>query len=307
MNKNGVERKKRRGSQFGKWITGFIILVIVLTFFSRTLYNLNLPTVTLSNAKQGNISHDISGSSYISYHDTWNIYPKVSGRIENIAVSAGDLVSEGQVLMTVMTEAGEEADITAEKDGIILVIGIQEGMYVMSSQNTVVCRMASANGKWETEITISQDQFNELEAGAAATIRVDTVSDGISGKIERTLSYSGADTEEKYTAVIVFESTEDLTGRQAAVTIPRQSDRFNAIIPSYALHKDTNGYYVYSVEEKNSVLGLQYIVCRVSVDILDSDDTSAAIMGVTEDMPIVEAATSELHSGMRVIYKESGA
>lgn len=301
-----VSGKKPKKAMFWKWLTGFIVLVIVLTFFSRTIYNFSLPTVTISTAKQGSISHDISGNSYVLYQNTRNLYTKENGWIEKISVSIGDEVSKGQVLMTIKTEGNEAVEILAPQNGIILTIGIQEGMHVMAAENKILSQMAAVNGKWKAELELTEEQFGELAQGEKALVQINGKSENISGQIENVTSYTNASGENGYAASIIFENSEDIAGKQATVTIPKKSENFDVIIPSYALHKDESGYYILSLEEKTSVLGKQYIVERVSVDLLDTDDTSVAIMGINADTLVIEAGTTEISAGMRVMYEESG-
>lgn len=81
---------------------------------------------------------------------------------------------------------------------------------------------------------------------------------------------------------------------------------YDAIIPLEALHKDKKGYYVFTIQEKESVLGSNYLAVRTSVDLLESDDTHVAVIGVYSDMPVVVSSTKEFGEGDRVNYKDSG-
>lgn len=80
-------------------------------------------------------------------------------------------------------------------------------------------------------------------------------------------------------------------------------EMYDAIIPLEALHQDKKGYYVFTVQEKESVLGSNYLLERTSVDLLASDDTHVAVIGVYSDMPVVVGSTKEIAEGDRVNYQ----
>jgi len=80
-------------------------------------------------------------------------------------------------------------------------------------------------------------------------------------------------------------------------------EMYDAIIPLEALHRDKKGYYVFTVQEKESVLGSNYLLERTSVDLLASDDTHVAVIGVYSDMPVVVGSTKEIAEGDRVNYQ----
>lgn len=306
MEYNLKDKKLFKVPVFCKWLSGFVFMVIVLTFFSKTIYNHNLPTATLTLAKQGVLSHDISGSSSVSYKDIWDIYPTENGRIREIFIENGDEITEEQVLMTITLDSGEEKKILAPHSGIVMSVGIKEGMYIMGSQNTILLQIAANTSEWNTEIEITEEQAGQIKIEDPVMLKVDGSSENITGKIQAILSYVNAAGQNGYTASIIFESTQDIVGKPVAVTIPRESKNFDTIIPSYALHKDAAGYYVLSVQKKSGILGEEYIVVRNSVDLLDTDTTSSAIVGIDLDTPIIVAGTEEITEGMRVHYEESG-
>lgn len=83
-----------------------------------------------------------------------------------------------------------------------------------------------------------------------------------------------------------------------------EAEIYGGIIPSSALHKDKNGYYVWSIQEEESVLGNYYAVKRVSVDFIDADDTHSAVIGLTENMVVIISDSEGLIEGERVRYQE---
>ena len=84
----------------------------------------------------------------------------------------------------------------------------------------------------------------------------------------------------------------------------QEAEIYDGIIPSSALHKDQKGYYVWSIQEEESVLGNYYAVKRVSVDFIDADDTHSAVIGLTENMVVIISDSEGLTEGEHVRYQE---
>lgn len=87
-------------SKFIKIISVFMGTVLLLTFFSKTIYNYNLPTVTVIFQAQGKLITTVEGNAPIEYADSHNIYAKKDGRIEDILVVTGQEINRGQLLLT---------------------------------------------------------------------------------------------------------------------------------------------------------------------------------------------------------------
>ncbi len=74
---------------------------------------------------------------------------------------------------------------------------------------------------------------------------------------------------------------------------------FDDVIPAGALRRDERGYFVFALEKKESALGDYFVVSRVSVEPMAADEDFAAVIGIPEDMPVVEKA-DDIQAGMRV-------
>ena len=74
---------------------------------------------------------------------------------------------------------------------------------------------------------------------------------------------------------------------------------FDDVIPAGALRRDEHGYFVFALEKKESALGDYSVVSLVSVEPMATDEDFAAVIGIPEDMPVVEKA-DDIQAGMRV-------
>lgn len=293
---------------FIKIMMVFLLLVLFFTFFSKTIYNYNLPTVTLVNPSAGELNNVVEGSSYVAYSNTWNIYGEVNGRVREILVSSGEKVKKGQPLMIVQPDTDEnEVEIQASKDGVVLAIGIQKDMYIMAAQNTVLVQMAEESKEWRVDLEVDAESASQINTDSQVSLDIKDIPQQVEGKITDVASYIGNDGEEGYTISISLEYDDAIiAGKQADIVICQTSKEYSTILPNYALNKDAKGYYVLVLTEKESILGNNYVAKRISVDLLDTDSSHVAVMGINADMPIIASSTAEIEEGSRVKYEESG-
>lgn len=68
-------------------------------------------------------------------------------------------------------------------------------------------------------------------------------------------------------------------GDQLNLAIGQKNANYELIVPNSAVRSDANGYFVLTVQTKNSPLGNRYVATRVDVQVLASDDTNTAVSG----------------------------
>lgn len=76
----------------------FLILLLVLIFFSKTIYGYNLPVVTAVEPSNGRLSKLEISTGIVDWANTDNLYAAVGGKVEDVLVKEGDVVTGGQEL-----------------------------------------------------------------------------------------------------------------------------------------------------------------------------------------------------------------
>ena len=92
----------------------FFGIVLLLTFFSKTIYNFNLPTVTVTLPTGGKLVDIVEGSAPITYADSHNIYAKMDGKVKNIFIIGGQEVKKGQPLMELEPDMEQIEQLTLD-------------------------------------------------------------------------------------------------------------------------------------------------------------------------------------------------
>ena len=89
----------KRKKVTGKLLIIFILMMVILTFFSNTINNFTLPRVTLESLSKGAILKEISGEGTIEAKNYFEQYIDMNLKVANVYVQAGDTVKMGQPIM----------------------------------------------------------------------------------------------------------------------------------------------------------------------------------------------------------------
>ena len=108
------ENKKR------EWVKNaiiiFLVIMLLLTFFSNTIMNYSLPEISALQIEQGGtLSEQIRGSGTVEANQSYEVKMGETRKIASVEVKVGDEVEKGQTLMKLEDSDSEELT-TAEKE-----------------------------------------------------------------------------------------------------------------------------------------------------------------------------------------------
>ncbi|KUO77121.1 MAG: RND transporter [Clostridia bacterium BRH_c25] len=106
-----IKRKKLTG----RATVIFLVIMFVLTFFSRTINNFTLPKVTYETPANGALIKEVTGTGSVEANITQELYVSSSMKVTGVAVEVGDGVKQGQTLMTLDT-SDIESQLEDEQD-----------------------------------------------------------------------------------------------------------------------------------------------------------------------------------------------
>ena len=297
-----MNKKKKRGS-FKKVVGIYAGLVLLLTFFSKSLYNYRLPVVSVCSPEPGKISHTVEQTVRISYAHVNSVYADFDGRIKELLAQAGDEVCKGQCIMRYeKLETGECGEVLAEEDGILTYIGVKKGMYVSFLQNTVLYEWAEKSETYTVEVFVTDEQLAYVDMESEVQIQPENKKEYFTGSIQSMIPYAGEEKSGYLAEIILHSDDAELAGQLAKVTICRESELFDTMIPKAALKKDEAGYYVLVLKEEDGVLGCGYAAHRMAVELLDSDEAYRAVRGLPAEERVILTATGEIADGSHVYY-----
>lgn len=103
------ENKKR------EWVKNaaiiFLVVLLLLTFFSNTIMNYSLPEVAEQTVRDGTLSEQIRGSGTVEANQTYEVKMGETRTIASVEVKVGDTVEKGQTLMKL--EDSESSELAA--------------------------------------------------------------------------------------------------------------------------------------------------------------------------------------------------
>ncbi|MGF7058762.1 efflux RND transporter periplasmic adaptor subunit [Brassicibacter mesophilus] len=91
-----VELRKRKILRAGQI---FFIIIIILTFTSKSIHNLTLPKVNAENVKSGSLTKEIVGKGIVGAKERIEYYTSFSVPVKDVKVSVGDTVKNGDILL----------------------------------------------------------------------------------------------------------------------------------------------------------------------------------------------------------------
>lgn len=107
--------KDTKRKQLIKKIAGiFLVIMLVLTFFSNTIMNYSLPEVATETVSTGTVSNKVRGQGAVETNSDYEVTVSGTRVIKEVKFEAGDTVKEGDVLFTF--EEGENADLIAAEE-----------------------------------------------------------------------------------------------------------------------------------------------------------------------------------------------
>lgn len=93
----------------------FLVILLILTFFSNSILNRSLPEVATSYVERGTITEKVRGNGIVEAEDPYKIVATAGRTIASVPVKEGDLVVKDQVLFELEDKDSEELK-TAEKE-----------------------------------------------------------------------------------------------------------------------------------------------------------------------------------------------
>ncbi|WP_026497440.1 HlyD family efflux transporter periplasmic adaptor subunit [Butyrivibrio sp. WCD2001] len=209
-----------------------------------------------------------------------------------------DTIAEQRETVEKLEKESTGATVTAPVDGTITELALKAGE-TTNAENPVATIQVDGKGM-VTSFSVTMDQAKRLKVGDIA----EPQNAWYYTDFKATLKSITADQQNPNTKKLLtfnIESPEVQNGQSVSLQIGQKSDNYDLTIPAGAVREDSNGKFILIVKSKSSPLGNRYIAARVDVEVLGSDDTTAAISGSLEgDEYVITTATAPIKSGDQV-------
>lgn len=187
-----------------------------------------------------------------------------------------------------------QGQVTAPLKGVITGVSLRTGQ--MTTDTTALLLADSAQG-WNLSAEVTQDQSKYIGTGDKVTVRLES-----SGKEYKDLAVTAFFPKEAGGSLTVALPAADIPlGTRLSLSCTRRSQAYQTCVPLSALHMDAqNRAYVLVTETVNTVLGSETRAAKISVTVLDKNETTAAVEGPLTGKEVIVSADRAVDSGSRV-------
>lgn len=213
------------------------------------------------------------------------------------ALTANDDLEEKQLavdkLQKVMDVNGK---ITAPSDGLITKVNVTTGE--TTTEDTAI-RISDQSAGYKFTATLDKTSAKYLSKDDKVTLDLGNGTT-VEGLTVQSIDVSAED-KNSYELTVSIPAKVKKLGSIATLKVEKASKKYDTCVPLGALHSDGGKYYVYVVNEKDTILGTETAVDKVQVDILDKNNEQAAIEGsFSWGQKFVLTSSKTLRNGDRV-------
>lgn len=213
------------------------------------------------------------------------------------ALTANDDLEEKQLavdeLQKVMDVNGK---ITAPSDGLITKVNVTTGE---STTEDTAIRISDQSAGYKFTATLDKASAKYLSKDDKVTLDLGNGTT-VEGLMVQSIDVSAED-KNSYELTVSIPAKVKKLGSIATLKVEKASKKYDTCVPLGALHSDGDKYYVYVINEKDTILGTETAVDKVQVDILDKNNEQAAIEGsFSWGQQFVLTSSKTLRNGDRV-------
>ena len=223
---------------------------------------------------------------------------EMSGRsaLAEVMAAAGEVTTLGEQIRE-MESSVETLKKLDEQEGVFCApqTGTVESLQLMQGQTSGQVGGSISDPERGYQIRFALEAEDAVQDTAGVTVTVMHGAKSESVKINSSVSQ-----QDGGVVLSAALTGSDWQVGKAELTIRLSETEYDCCLPVSALHSDNGGDFVYSVEERNTILGLQNIVRKVYVEVVERNNELAALRNYTTGAPVVAATTKSLQEGARV-------
>lgn len=213
------------------------------------------------------------------------------------ALTENDDLEEKQLavdeLQKVMDVNGK---ITAPSDGLITKVNVTTGE--TTTEDTAI-RISDQSAGYKFTATLDKASAKYLSKDDKVTLDLGNGTT-VEGLTVQSIDVSAED-KNSYELTVSIPAKVKKLGSIATLKVEKASKKYDTCVPLGALHSDGDKYYVYVINEKDTILGTETAVDKVQVDIPDKNNEQAAIEGsFSWGQQFVLTSSKTLRNGDRV-------
>jgi len=175
-----------------------------------------------------------------------------------------------------------------------------------TGQNALVSFMDGAKG-FEARMQLDRTRADQLTVGDECKVTTGGGSMYYNPTVDGLISaISPPDEQDRVQVTVRLPEGSWTAGQRVDVQAIQDRSIYDMCVPLSALRSDNTGYFIFLIERKSTVLGIENVVTRMPVTVIASDDDMAAVQGsLGRDSQIVTGSNKAVSTGDRVRIMEN--
>ena len=193
----------------------------------------------------------------------------------------------------------QKGEIKAEQDGIISKIQIEVGG---RTSDTAALLLTDALRPCQFKFSITKEEGKYVHLNDTVELKLN----GQSTATEVTVDYLTENTQGGYDVLCMLPENMGQPGLSGTIQKAVQGEYHELALPVEAVFEERDTFYVYTLNEKEGILGSEYYAEKIKVQVKDQNDRFAAIEAgtISKDTKVITYSTEELKQGQSVRPQE---
>lgn len=217
-----------------------------------------------------------------------------------LAVYRTEIESIRTKMAEYQTIINQEGKITADRGGMVTDVYVEVGGRVpdtaslLLADDEVACQFRTTLTKEQKSyVNLNDDAKLELDGRKAINVSIDYLAENESAP-------------GTYTALVQLPEETGMPGLSGVLKCAKAGEKQPCCVPILALYSENGRSYVYVVNEREGILGQEYYVEQVNVNVVDKNDNWAAVEGaLSSDSRIIVSSSKEVEKGQVVRLAET--
>ena len=210
-----------------------------------------------------------------------------------------DIKQARQQIERLRAVSQQKGEIRAEQDGIVSKIQIEVGS---RTSDTAALLLTDPLRPCQFKFSITKEEGKYVHLNDTVEVKLN----GQSKATEITVDYFTENTQGGYDILCMLPEHMGQPGLSGTVQKSVQGEIQELTLPVEAVFEETGTFYIYTLNEKEGILGSEYYAEKIKVQIKDRNDRYAAIESgtISNDTKVITYATEELKQGQSVRPQE---
>lgn len=192
----------------------------------------------------------------------------------------------------------QEGMVSAQVRGIAtdILVGVGE-----RTPDTAVLRLTDDETPCQFKVTLSKEEKKYVNIGDVVDLKLNNNGDHLEATVDYLAENSGS-----YELYMNIHNETAIPGISGTMSLNVQGESHNLCIPVEALYKEDERYYVFTVKEKEGILGKELYAEKVSVKVKDQNDRYAALEdgALNQESIVITSSTEEIKRNDIIRFQE---